>query len=439
MANLSTTPRDTTVASGGLLRRVMSIRTFQALENDAFRTLWFGMLASYLAMQMSVIARGYLAFQISGSATALGLVTMARGLPQLFLSPFGGVAADRVDKRRMLILTQSAMSALAVLTATLVALDAIRIWQLVAIGLVEGVVWAFNMPSRQSIVAEIVPDDHLMNAVALNSAGMNFTRIVGPALAGVLISLAWFGIGGVFYLVAAAYTVFVYALFNVPRERNITTKPPGSVLAQMASGFRYTWSNRPLFLLMLMAFVPIIFGMSYQTLLPVFQERVLGVGPSQLGLLYASSGAGALVGSLTLASVAGIRRKEPLQIAFGVAFGGALVLFALTSRFEPALLFILLVGLCGNAYTALNNTLIMTTTDRAYHGRVMSIYMMTWSLSPLASLPVGALVDRFGAQAVVGVFGLIVAGVILVGSPLRLRSAASSISGSARPAPSSSG
>jgi predicted MFS family arabinose efflux permease len=290
------------------------------------------------------------------------------------------------------------------------------------------------MPSRQAIVAEIVHDDHLMNAIALNSAGMNFTRIVGPALAGLLISIAWVGVGGVFYLVAVAYTGFVFALFNLPRERNVSARPTGSVLRQMASGFRYTWSNRPLFLLMVMAFVPIIFGMAYQTLLPVFQERVLGVGPRQLGLLYAFSGIGALVGSLMLASLSGLKRKEPLQIAFGVAFGGALIIFALTSRFELALLFIMLVGLCGNAYTALNSTLIMTTSDRAYHGRVMSIYMMTWSLSPLASLPIGALVDRFGAQPVVAVFGVIVAGVILVGSPLRLRGTRTDAASSSLPA-----
>ncbi len=146
MANISTTPGVTVAAPRGLLGRVMAIRTFQALENGAFRTLWFGMLASYLAMQMSVIARGYLAFDISGSATALGLVTMARGLPQLLLSTFGGVAADRVDKWRMLIGTQICMSAVAALTATLVAFDLIAIWQLGVIGLVEGVVWAFNMP-----------------------------------------------------------------------------------------------------------------------------------------------------------------------------------------------------------------------------------------------------------------------------------------------------
>jgi MFS family permease len=421
MANLSSSQRETAIPRGGLGRRITSIRTFQALENDAFRTLWLGMIASYLAMQMSLIARGYLAFQISGSAAALGLVTMARGLPQLFLSPFGGVAADRIDKRQMLILSQVATASLAALTATLIALGVIEIWHLVVIGLVEGAVWAFNMPPRQAIVAEIVDEQHLMNAIALNNAGLNFTRIAGPAIAGVLISVAWIGVGGVFYLVAISYAAFILALVNLPRERNVSAKPAGSVLGQMASGFTYTWRNRPLFLLMMMAFIPIIFGMSYQTLLPVFQERVLGVGAGGLGMLSAFSGIGALIGSLTLASLSGSKRSTLLQIGFGVAFGGSLVLFALTSSFSLALAFILLVGLFGNAYTALNSTLIMTITDRAYHGRVMSIYMMTWSLSPLAALPIGAAVDAFGAQHVVAVFGLIVAGLILVLSPARLK------------------
>lgn len=435
MANRTSTQSDAAALRGGLVQRVTSIRTFQALENDAFRTLWFGMIASYLAMQMSLIARGYLAFQISGSATALGLVTMARGLPQLFLSPFGGVAADRIDKRRLLIATQIGTSSLAVLTAVLIALDVITIWQLVVIGLIEGMVWAFNMPPRQAIVAELVDENHLMNAIALNNTGLNFTRIAGPAIAGALISIAWIGVGGVFFLVAIAYSVFILALFNLPHERNVSVKPTGSILGQMASGFAYTWRNRPLFLLMLMAFIPIVFGMSYQTLLPVFQENVLHVDASGLGLLSAFAGIGALIGSLALASLSGIKQKTLLQIGFGVAFGGSLILFALTSSFTLALLFILLVGLFGNAYTALNSTLIMTYSDRAYHGRVMSIYMMTWSLSPLASLPIGAAVDAFGAQRVVAVFGVIVVVFILVLSPTRLRRRGKGAAPSPSPSP----
>jgi MFS family permease len=421
MTNVPGSHAETARPAGPVLRRVTAIRTFQALENDAFRTLWYGMLASYLAMQMSLIARGYLAFHISGSATALGLVTMARGLPQLVLSPFGGVAADRFDKRRLLIATQIGMSITAIVTAALVVLGVIAIWQMVIIGLVEGTIWAFNMPPRQAIVPELVDDDALMNAIAINNAGLNFTRIAGPALAGLLMSIAWVGAGGVFILVALSYTGFILALTRLPRGRAVPPKTAGSVLEQVASGFSYTWRNRPVFLLMLLAFVPIVFGMAYQTLLPVFQKDVLNVGASELGLLFASSGLGALVGSLALASLSGVRRKDALQIGFGVAFGAALVLFALSGSYPLSLALLLLVGLAGNAYTALNSTLIMTATDRAYHGRVMSIYMMTWSLSPLASLPIGMLVDAFGAPATVAVFGVIVTVVIAAAGPLRLR------------------
>jgi MFS family permease len=424
MANVSPPRADVRAPSGGLLGRLTGLPTFQALGNPAFRTLWLGMVASYMAMQMSVIARGYLAFGISGSATALGLVTMARGLPQLILSPFGGVAADRVDKRRLLIITQVSMTLLGTVTAVLVISGVVQIWHLVVIGLLEGVVWAFNMPSRQSIVPEIVKDDGLMNAMALNNAGLNFTRIAGPALAGVLMGTPWFGVGGVFLLVAICYSGFILALINLPRERNVNpSRPTGSVLAQIGGGFRYTFGFPPLAMLMVMAFIPIVLGMSYQTLLPVFQERVLGVGASELGLLFAASGVGALIGSLALASLTGIRRKDVLQIGFGVLFGGSLVFFALQTSFPLSLFAIFLVGLLGNAYTALNGTLIMTTAERSYHGRVMSIYMMTWSLSPLASLPIGVLVDHIGAPISVAVFGVVVVLVILALTPARLRAA----------------
>ena len=175
---------------GGLLG------AFRVLENPSYRTLWLGMLAVFAAMQVSVIARGYLAFQLSGSATALGLVMLARGMPQLVLSPLGGVVADRMDKRRLLVLTQAAMAVTTALTAALVLLDLIAVWQLVLIGAVEGAVWVFNMPARQALVPELVGDKELMNAVAVNSAGFNASRISGPAAAGALIGAWWCGVGG---------------------------------------------------------------------------------------------------------------------------------------------------------------------------------------------------------------------------------------------------
>jgi MFS family permease len=406
------------------VRQAAKVSTFQSLANPHFRTLWLGMLASYMAMNMNILARGYLAFDLSDSATALGAVTMVRGLPQLFLSPLGGVIADRVDKRRLLIVTQIAMGLLAVIGAVLVQFDVIRIWHLVVLSLAEGFVFAFNMPSRQAIVPELVTDDELMNAVALNNSGMNLTRILGPSLAGALIAAGAYGMEITFYLVALCYVGFIVSLWRLPRQRPGRSSPAkGPFLEQLTGGIRYIVGYPALAALIGLAFVPVLFGMPYQTLLPVFCQKVLLVGAAGLGMLSAASGFGALIGSLTVASMSSFPRKDLLQAGFGALFGVALVGFALTPVFTPALVWIFVVGLAGNAYMALNSTMIMATTERAYHGRVMSVYMMTWSLMPLSTLPLGKLVDAIGVQQTTVIAGAIVAGFVLVVGATRLRGA----------------
>ena len=404
------------------VRQAVRVRTFYSLANPHFRLLWLGMLASYMAMNMNILARGYLAFHLSGSATALGAVTMVRGLPQLFLSPLGGVVADRVDKRRLLIVTQVAMGGLAIANALLVTLGVIRVWHLAALSLAEGFVFAFNMPSRQAIVPELVSDEELPNAVALNNSGMNLTRILGPSLAGALIALGAYGLDLTFYLVAVCYAGFTFSLWRLPKRRRVTRSAKAPFMEQLTGGIRYILGYPALTALIGLAFVPILFGMPYQTLLPVFTARVLHVGAGGLGLLSAASGVGALVGSLTVATLAAYPRKDLLQVGFGVLFGAALVGFALTPVFLPALAWIFVVGLAGNAYMALNSTMIMATTARAYHGRVMSVYMMTWSLMPLSTLPVGKVVDAVGVQPTTAVAGMIVVGFVAVIGISRFRS-----------------
>jgi MFS family permease len=411
----------------GPLARITGLRTFRSLENPVYRSLWLGLLTVYLAMQVSMIARGYLAFQLSGSAASLGLVMLARGVPQFILSPVGGVVADRIEKRQLLVVTQAAMVVLSSVTAVLVLTDVIAIWHLVVLGALEGAVWVFNMPARQALVPELVGDEDLMGAIALNSAGFNATRIVGPAAAGVLISTSWCGIGGVFLVVVVCHAVFILSLARLPEGRRREARhASGSMFGQVGSGFRYIGRSSALVVLLLMGAVPIILGMAYQTLLPVFQERVLDVGPRELGLLYAGAGVGALSGALTLASLSGVRRKDVLQIGFGVAFGAALVLFAQMPVFWGALVAVVLVGFFGNTFTALNNSMLMMTADRAYHGRVISIYEMLWSCMMFASWPIGILVDAAGAPWTVTVFGVLVAAVILALAPARLKRAPSS-------------
>jgi MFS family permease len=405
------------------VRQAVKVRTFQSLANTHFRTLWFGMLASYMAMQMNTLARGYLAFQISGSATALGVVTMTRGLPQLLLSPIGGVIADRVDKRKLLIVTQVFMGALASVNALLVQFDVVQVWHLAVLNLAEGFVFAFNMPSRQAIVPELVSDDELVNAMALNNAGMNFTRIVGPSLAGGLIAVGSSGLEATFYLVAICYIGFIAQLWRLPRERKVARAAKAPFMEQLTGGIRYIAGYPALLALIGLAFVPILFGMPYQTLLPVFAKEALGVSAAGLGMLSAASGLGALVGALAVASLGAFRRRDLLQAAFGVLFGAALTGFALSPHFVAAIGWIFLVGMAGNAYTALNSSMIMATAERAYHGRVMSVYLMTWSLMPLATLPIGKVVDTIGVRETIAIAGVVVAGFVAVVGATRLRRA----------------
>lgn len=403
------------------VRQAVRVRTFQSLANRHFRMLWFGMLASYMAMQMNILARGYLAFHLSGSATALGVVSMMRGLPQLVLSPVGGVIADRVDKRRLLIGTQIAMGALAATNALLVQFDLVQVWHLAALNLAEGFVFAFNMPSRQAIIPELVSDQELTNAIALNNAGLNLTRIVGPSVAGGLIGLGDYGLEATFYLVALCYGGFIAQLWRLPRARRVTRAAKAPFMQQLMGGVRYILGYPALAALIGLAFVPILFGMPYQTLLPVFADRALHVGAAGLGILSAVSGIGALVGSLTVASLGTGQRRDLWQLAFGVVFGLALLGFALTPVYLLAIVWIFGVGLAGNAYMALNSSMIMATTERAYHGRVMSVYMMTWSLMPLSSLPLGKVVDMAGIQPTMAMAGLVVALFVAVVGVTRLR------------------
>ncbi|HWO93159.1 MAG TPA: MFS transporter [Dehalococcoidia bacterium] len=383
-------------------------RTFATLEIPEYRTLWWGMIASFVAMQMNIVARGYLAYDISGSAAALGLVSLAWGLPMLAFSLVGGAVADRMRKRDILIQSQVAMGVLALINAVLVHLGVIEIWHLVVLGLGQGTVFAFNMPARSAIIPEIVGHDRLQNAFALNNAGMNMSRIVGPAVAGGLISIPFFGMTGTFYLMAALYVVVLGSLLLLPKGK-APERVKAPMLEDIAAGFIHIRRNEVLLMLMSMAFVPVLFGMPYQTLMPVFQKDVLHVGSLGLGLLLGATGVGALVGSLFVASLEDGRMRGQIQLVMGLSFGVSLVIFAAMQSFVLALIAIGLVGLVSSAYMSLNQTMIMSYTEEDYYGRVMSVYMMTFSLMPLSAMPMGLLADSVGAPlTVAGAAALIV-------------------------------
>lgn len=377
-------------------------RTFATLEIPEYRTMWWGMIASFIAMQMNMVARGFLAFDLTGSAAALGVVSLAWGVPMLAFSLVGGAVADRMRKRDILLQSQASMAVLSLITAVLIHLGVIQIWHLVVLGLFQGTVFAFNMPARSAIIPELVGPERLQNAFALNNAGMNLSRIIGPAMAGGMISVPFIGMTGTFYFMTALYGIVLWSLLLLPKG-----KEPKAIRAPMlediVGGFSHIRNSKILLTLMGMAFIPIMLGMPYQMLMPVFQEEVLHVGSFGLGLLLGATGVGALAGSLFVASMEDGRTRGFIQMTLGIGFGITLFVFALMTSFPLALVAIAVVGFVSSAYMSLNQTMIMGYTDEEYYGRVMSVYMMTFSIMPLAALPMGLMADAFGVQITVAV------------------------------------
>ena len=393
---------------------------FASLGNPNYRAFWISLLASYSAMQMNIVSRGYLAYVLTGSATALGLVSLARGFSMLTLSPFAGVVADRVDKRKLLVGTQTGLMCIALTASALVHFHLIQFWHLIVLGLLEGAIFTFNAPTRQAILPQLVDESSLGNAIALNASGRNLTRIVAPSLAGVVMGIPLLGISGAFDCIAVAYctaAILLLRLEAVGSHATATSESPRTPkrrigLGDMASGFRYILDNPRVRLLIVLGFVPVLLGNPYQTLLPVFQARVLHVGPAELGMLYGAAGVGGLLGTLVVAMVADDPRKSTIQLGFGLVYALALVLFAMVHVFAVDLGFLVLVGIAGDGYSTLNSTMVMLNTDRAWYGRVMSIYMMNWSLMPLATLPLGALTDLIGAPFTEALAGTLILAVV---------------------------
>lgn len=390
-------------------RRRDWLATFASLRNRHFRLFAIGMLFSFTALQMQTLAQNYLVYQLTGLAKYIGYVSAASGFSMLALSFLGGVVADRVRKRNLLAFSQLGIALFTLLLAVLITTGLIQVWHIIATAVVIGVIAAFNMPARQSYVPDLVGSDNLMNAMALNSGLMNLTRIAGPALAGVLIGL--FGVGLLYFIKTGAYVIFVIILFLIPVTGKASATFTGSLLGDAAEGLRYLRHDRKVLDLLILAVVPVVLGMPYVNFLPVFQEEVFHVGPSELGLMMAVVGGGAIIGSLVIATLGDYKRKGLILISSGLGFGAALVLFAFmasTGSFYPSLVVLALVGASGTAYMALNNALVMMITPPEMRGRVMGLFMTTFGLMPLGALPMGALSDVIGAPFTVGIFGIVV-------------------------------
>lgn len=393
-------------------------RTFQALANRPFRFLWFGLLFAQAAMQINIVSRAWLAYTISGSAFALGIVAFARGLPLSIFSLLGGATADRSNKRTLLIMVQFGLGGLAAIIALLVHFKVIRIWHMAVIGLLQGIISAFNSPVRQALIPILVDDKMLPSALALGSTTINLNRAIAPAFAGVLLTLHP---ALAFDSVAIFYIVSGFLLFRLPKTETSKTSKTGNVFTDIGEGFAYLFRNRNLILILVMAFIPTMIWRPFRELLPVFQQTVLNVNPSALGVMYTVVGIGALVGSLAAASLSPTLDKRFIQGVAGLVLAGFITAFSISKLFPLSLFFLMVIGLTGQGYMTINSIFLMQTADADYYGRVMSVYLLNFSLAPIAILGTGYLVDRFGLVGTEMTAGIILTLVMIIFLSLRRR------------------
>jgi len=370
------------------------ITTFASLRNRHYRWLWLSSIAFFGGMQMQIVANSWLVYELTSSAFALGMVSAAVGLPLLLFSLLGGAVTDRAAKRNLIILSQSANGAMTLVIAVLVGTGHIQFWHLIVAAVVMGTGFIFIAPGRMALISELVEPRELLNAIALNASATNMTRVVAPALAGAL--LAVIGTAGVFYVVVAFYAVSVMFMLRIPRGVAPAARPGMSLWGGIVEGLQYLRRSPVMITLLMMAFVPIVFGMPYQNLMPVYAVDVLGVGETGLGLLMSMTGVGALIGSLGVASLGDFRRKGLLLIVVGLAFGISLAIFGASHIYLLSLAILVVVGLANAAYMTLNNTMVQRSAPLEVRGRVMAIFMVTFALMPLGTLPIGYVAEAIG-------------------------------------------
>lgn len=398
---------------GGLWAAI--VRLYPALAVPGFRLLFSMSFPSTMCWSICNVATGYAALTLSGSATALGVVTSLGGLPMLVLAPLGGVVADRFPRKRVMFFTQSLLAAGAIALAILSMFDLLEVWHLGALGFVQGIAFSFNMPARQSLLMEVVGPKLTRSAAALNTMAPNFSRVVGPSVAGVMLATPGIGIAGVFWTMVLMYAIVIVSLFWLPAS----TRPPrdsggvGAVWDSLLEGFRYILGSPLHRGLLGAAFVLLVLGAPVLQIMPVFSEHVFDVGATGLGLLLSANGVGALIGSVGVATLTGMRRLGLIQIGFGFGFALSIVGFALAPSLPLAVVMIALFGAFQSCYMSLNSTMLMGNTDPRLYGRVLSINLMTFAVTPIAALPLAWASDQVDPRSAVGVAGVVMVAVLV--------------------------
>ena len=388
--------------------------TFSSLKDRDFMYLWLGMLALMGGMQMQMLARGYLVYDLTGSATLLGVVNAGSSIPMLVLALFGGAIADRVQRKRLIQIGQGVAGVLSLVVAIAIYTDHIEWWYLMISGLVQGTAWSFMMPARQAIIPQLVGRDKLTNAMALNAAGMSVMTLLAPALAGGL--YAWAGPDKVYFIIGGLGIValIVTSFIRSPSAPQRTRKP--AMLRDIGEGLLYIRRNNLVMVLLFMGLATSLLAMPFRFLMPVFVVDVYNLDSRAMGLLIAVMGAGSLAGSLVIAAL-GNWKRGMLLILGSFASGIALLLLVLFPFYYAAAAIMLILGIGDSTRRTLNQSMMMEVVEDQFRGRVMSVFMMNFGLMPLGVLPTGLMADAFGPRIAIGTLAvtlLVITTLILV-------------------------
>ena len=387
--------------------------TIRSLKYRNFQLFFSGQLISLVGTWMQNVAQAWLVYRMTGSSLLLGVVSFAGQIPVFPLAPLAGMVADRMDRRKVVIATQTASMVLALVLAVLTLTKRVDVWEVVVLAALMGVVNSFDIPARQSFLVEMVGREDLMNAIALNSSMFNGARIIGPAIAGILV--ASIGEGWCFFANGVSYIAVIVGLLMMRMPHRRIERKGVSALEHIAEGFRYARQTGPIRALLLLLGLISLVAMPYTVLMPIFAAQILHGNARTLGVLGAATGIGALGGALTLASRTKVHDLGRWVAIACAASGTALIAFALSRWYILSVIMLVPVGFAMMTQMGACNTLVQAMVPDRLRGRIMAVYaMMFMGMAPLGALLSGAVADHIGAQWTVALGGaLTVAGAIV--------------------------
>ncbi len=375
--------------------RLSTNQTFSAMRHRNFQLYFGGQLISNIGTWMQVIAQGWVVYQLGHSEMTLGLVAFASAMPTLLISPWAGVIVDRVSRRTLLILTQTGAMLLAFILAALTFNNIVQEWHIIILAALLGVVNAFDAPARQAFVPEMVGKEDLSNAIALNSIMFNSARVIGPALAGMMLAIV--GAGWCFTINGISFLAVLIGLWLMQLPPHQPANHQSSPWQQLVGGLQYTAQHREMSALILLSLVFSIFGISYSTVLPAFVEKNLQQGAMAYGWINTATGLGAVTGAFFLAHRFSEGKRGKLLVLTNIGFPLVLMAFASISLFPISLLLAYGLGLGFMVQFTTINTLLQTRVEDSFRGRVMGLYTLTFfGFAPFGNLLIGFLGEKLG-------------------------------------------